>query len=70
MKALKNIATGFYHSWISVMCLLDSVILFVEIFYSQSFMAILYFILSLIFLAISLLCTYIIGMYINKEDGR
>ena len=70
MKALKNIAIGFFIAYMSIGNLIGSVILFVEIFDSQSFMAILRFALSLICLAISLLFTCVIGMYINGDNEK
>lgn len=68
MKALKNIVMGLFHAFVVVSSLLGSICGFALIFGSQSFMAILYFVMSLVSLAASLSYALVIGQYMSDDN--
>lgn len=70
MKALKNIATGLFHVILVTVYFIGSIISFVEIFNANGFVAIFYFVVSLIFLAAFLMFAWEIGEYLNKGDDK
>lgn len=70
MKVLKNIATGLFYGFNVTVSFIGSIIGFVEIFESQGFKAILYFVASLLSLAASLLFAWAIGEHLNKDDDK
>jgi hypothetical protein len=70
VKALKNIAKGLFYAFMVIYYLVCLIIFFVEIFESQGFMAILWFVASLLSLATSLSFAWVIGKYLNKDDDK
>lgn len=68
MKTLKNIGIGLVYALMAADCLIGSVLSFALIFDSQSFRAVLHFVIFLVTLTTSLWFAWVIGKHLSDDN--